>query len=58
MGKRIYITEQQFKAIINEMAYPVSFNFEEFGSLKLLIFFDKCAKLFTNFPIQEILSIL
>ena len=34
MGKRIYITEEQFKAIVDEMAYPVSFNFEEFGSLK------------------------
>lgn len=28
-GKRIYITEEQFKAIVDEMAYPVSFNFEE-----------------------------
>ena len=34
MGKRIYITEEQFKAIVDEMAYPASFNFEEFDSLK------------------------
>lgn len=34
MSKKIYITESQYKNIIGEMAYPVSFNFDEFKSLK------------------------
>lgn len=29
MSKKIYITEKQFNAILNEMAYPVNFNMEE-----------------------------
>ncbi len=34
MSKKIYITESQFKAIVKEMAYPTSFNFDEFRELK------------------------
>lgn len=33
MNKKIYITESQFKELIGEMAYPTSFNFEEFKKI-------------------------
>ena len=33
MNKKIYITESQFKNLIGEMAYPISFNFEEFKKI-------------------------
>lgn len=33
MAKRIYITEEQFKTIVKEMAYPSNFNMEELESL-------------------------
>ena len=31
--KKVFITEEQFEQIINEMAYPASFSFDEFVSL-------------------------
>lgn len=33
MSKRIYITEEQLKSIVKEMAYPVSFSMEQMLSL-------------------------
>ena len=33
MAKRIYITEEQFKSIVKEMAYPAGFNMDEMLSL-------------------------
>ena len=33
MAKRIYITEEQFRTIVKEMAYPSNFNMEELVSL-------------------------
>ena len=33
MAKRIYITEEQFRTIVKEMAYPSNFNMEELESL-------------------------
>ena len=33
MAKRIYITEEQLKSIVKEMAYPVSFSMEQMLSL-------------------------
>ena len=33
MAKRIYITEEQFKKLVKEMAYPSNFNMEELESL-------------------------
>lgn len=33
MSKTIHITESQYKELIGEMAYPSSFNFDEFRSL-------------------------
>lgn len=33
MSKKIYITEKQFKAILNEMAYPVNFSMEQMMKL-------------------------
>lgn len=34
MPRKVYITEDQLRAFIKEMAYPSSFNFDEFGQLK------------------------
>ena len=33
MARKIYITEDQFRTIVNEMAYPVGFNMDELNSL-------------------------
>lgn len=34
MSRKIYITEEQEKLLMHEMAYPSSFNFDEFSQLK------------------------